>query len=827
MTVEDYYTTLIEFYDDLLCLKPPNGCESGSCACNVAANKPNPSTAAPAHPSPVVRANAVGSIASDSSSSSQDNTPVLSALSELQPEHVKILLNIINHRQQDKMIGEYFSLSWNIDTGASHVTRDESYLTDVQSISPCPVGLPDGAQVVATKEGRVYLVDGITLAHVLFVPKLKCNLISVSKMIDDSHCFVRFTYSLCAIQDQHSGSLIGGGERIDGLCYFRRIPKVCAMTDLKVSTFELWHRRMGHPSDRIIKLVPAISTSSGSKSLNKACQVFPQAKLSRDSFPNSDSRASRIFELIHCDLWGSYKTSSTCNAHYFYIIVDDISRGVWVYLSSDKTEVYSSFCSFFAMIKCQFDVTVKCVRSDNGTKFKHMLSYVNEHGILFQTSCVGTPQQNGRVERKHQHILNVSHALMFQGNLPIGFWGECVLGAVCLINRTPSHLLANKTPYEILFGKEPNFDELRVFGSLCFVHNQKAKGVKFAPRSRKCVFVGYPHGKKGWKLYDLEKGEIFVSRNVKFHENEFPFELDNASNATQVDTDDISNHNAGVDLDFLDVLEHILEVGEDALTLGTHDNLDRRSPATHSPYRSSPTAAPASQAAGASDRRHIAAPSTSHIPPTVPTAPVIGHRPDSSSEAAPESPSSSVTLELDRGLRERHPSGWHRGYIAHTISILSPSTSQSSWSTPCSSGTPYSLTNFVNYDKFSLRHRAFIAAVDTVVEPRNFKEAMQDEGWREAMQKEISALEDNETWIMEELPAGKKALGCRWVYKVKLNFDGTIEKLKARLFIFGNHLVEGIDYIETFAPVAKMVTIPAFLAVAAAKKLGIAPNGCP
>ena len=90
---------------------------------------------------------------------------------------------------------------------------------------------------------------------------------------------------------------------------------------------------------------------------------------------------------------------------------------------------------------------VKYVRSDNGTKFKHIIPYFTENGILFQRSCVGTPQQNGRVERKHQHILNVGRALRFQGNLPIGFWGECILGAVYLINRTPSRLLANKTPY--------------------------------------------------------------------------------------------------------------------------------------------------------------------------------------------------------------------------------------------------------------------------------------------------------------------------------------------------------------------------------------------
>jgi hypothetical protein len=71
------------------------------------------------------------------------------------------------------------------------------------------------------------------------------------------------------------------------------------------------------------------------------------------------------------------------------------------------------------MVERQYNRKVKIVRSDNGTEFTCMKSYFLEQGIIFQTSCTGTPQQNGRVERKHRHILNVARALRFQGNLPI------------------------------------------------------------------------------------------------------------------------------------------------------------------------------------------------------------------------------------------------------------------------------------------------------------------------------------------------------------------------------------------------------------------------
>ncbi|KAL2905464.1 Retrovirus-related Pol polyprotein from transposon TNT 1-94 [Bienertia sinuspersici] len=511
MSVEDYYTTLMAFFDDLLRLKPPHGCECGSCSCNVAAKyeanreeewlhqflvgidhdkyaavKTNllsqqppvtmdrayqaflqeersqsiahskekdvahvfavssdrrspkvdkskffcthckrmgheatgcfwlhgypdwwlekygkkggsassvqpaasrsPAAASfasvstpttPVSSRPAARAHAVGpSLGDTTSTPSSLPSDVLSALSKLSPEYVRALVTMVNNDTQERMSGESLLFSWILDTGASHhVTSDDTCLFDVHFINPCPVGLPDGATAVAMKEGSVCLADNIVLTNVLFIPNLACNLISVSQMITTSHCFVTFTNSMCAIQDQHSGSLIGAGELIDGLYFFRRVPKVCAVTDPKISTFELWHRRMGHPSDKIIKLVLALRDSSCSPFMNKPCEICPQAKQTRDSFPDSDSRASRIFEMIHCDFWGSYRTPSTCGAHYFLTIVDDFSRGVWVYLLNDKTEVYSSFCSFFAMVKCQFEVNVKYVRSDNGTEFKPMIPF--------------------------------------------------------------------------------------------------------------------------------------------------------------------------------------------------------------------------------------------------------------------------------------------------------------------------------------------------------------------------------------------------------------------------------------------------------------------
>ncbi|XP_026451263.1 uncharacterized protein LOC113351509 [Papaver somniferum] len=115
-------------------------------------------------------------------------------------------------------------------------------------------------------------------------------------------------------------------------------------------------------------------------------------------------------------------------------------------------------------------------------------------------------------------------------------------------------------------------------------------------------------------------------------------------------------------------------------------------------------------------------------------------------------------------------------------------------------------------------HKNYIAALSAKSELKNFREAMTHPGWRKAMAEEIRALEEQGTWDITEFPPGKKALGSKWIYTEKYDENGTLVRLKARLVIFGNHQVEGLDYNETFAPVAKMTTVRMFLAVAATKK---------
>lgn len=112
-----------------------------------------------------------------------------------------------------------------------------------------------------------------------------------------------------------------------------------------------------------------------------------------------------------------------------------------------------------------------------------------------------------------------------------------------------------------------------------------------------------------------------------------------------------------------------------------------------------------------------------------------------------------------------------------------------------------SLTLFC-YEKFTDLQKAFLAAISSNEEPKHFKQAMQDVKWREAMQMEVKALEANGTWTLEELPTGKRVIDSKWVYKIKYKPNGEVERYKARLVAKGFTQLEGIDFHDSFAPIA-------------------------
>eukprot|EP00112_Aurelia_sp_Birch-Aquarium-sp1_P025251 Seg831.4 transcript_id=Seg831.4/GoldUCD/mRNA.D3Y31 product="Retrovirus-related Pol polyprotein from transposon TNT 1-94" pseudo=true protein_id=Seg831.4/GoldUCD/D3Y31 len=146
---------------------------------------------------------------------------------------------------------------------------------------------------------------------------------------------------------------------------------------------------------------------------------------------------------------------------------------------------------------------------------------MKEKRIVHQTTVPYNPAQNGVSERISCTIIETALSMMSQSKMPMEFWAEAVNIAVYLRNRSPSTSLKGITPIEALFDRKPDVSHLKVFGCLAFAHIPKQQRKKFEEKSRKAVFVGYPDGTKGYKLYDVKSRRFIRSRDVIFAAKEF------------------------------------------------------------------------------------------------------------------------------------------------------------------------------------------------------------------------------------------------------------------------------------------------------------------
>ncbi|XP_019260320.1 PREDICTED: uncharacterized protein LOC109238342 [Nicotiana attenuata] len=200
----------------------------------------------------------------------------------------------------------------------------------------------------------------------------------------------------------------------------------------------------------------------GAKKLTAVALVAVGIKL---PFSTSCVKSSDAFDLIHMDVWGPYK---------------------------------------YATFDGKFNKTLKVVRSDNESEFVNSVctTLFQKYGIIHQKTCVYTPQQNGVAERKHRHILEVTRALRFQANIPIKYWGHCVLAAVYIINRMSSSVLNGLSPFELLYGRAPIVDHLRALGCLCYA-KQIQETEKLLRRAKPTVLMLFSDTQNGYILEDV------------------------------------------------------------------------------------------------------------------------------------------------------------------------------------------------------------------------------------------------------------------------------------------------------------------------------------
>ncbi|CAJ2632157.1 unnamed protein product [Trifolium pratense] len=653
---------------------------------------------------------------------------------------------------------------WIMDTGATdHITHSLQNFTSYKNISPFTMALPNGHKTIATISGTVKISSSITLSNVYYIPSFNVNLISATKLLASLDCHITFHPNKCLILQNSTKKMIGTAERHGDLYALQAHAPVSLLSPMfscnsisnNMDSASLWHCRLGHISDSIHKCIasnfPFITYKNNNK--NTPCDVCHFAKQRTLPYPNSITHSSNIFDLLHADIWGPYATPSVSGHRYFLTLVDDYSRFTWIILMKLKSETRNHIINFISYIENQFNTKLKCLRSDNGCEFL-MTDFFLSKGIVHQRSCVESPQQNGIVERKHQHILNVARSLSFQASLPSNFWHFSIQHAVHLINRIPTPLLKNNTPYNLLYQKPPTFLHLKSFGCLAYASTIQNHRTKFDTRARKSIFLGYRDGTKGYFLYDITSHEFFISRNVIFYETIFPFSKKNTS-VTSICTPNL-------DMDSQDL-----------------------EPITLSPNETN-------------------IPNDTNIPTDI--TPNNAQTPNDTN--IPISPA--VPAPIRQSTRIKNKPSYLQDYHCSLLTSSSPSFHQKQSSV-------FPLSSVLTYEQCSPSYKQFCLSISSIVEPKTFNQASKHNCWITAMKEEIDALNANNTWSIVDLPKGKVPIGCKWVYRVKYHANGSIERYKARLVAKGYTQLEGVDYFDTFSPVAKLTTVKTLLALASIK----------
>ncbi|CAL1373295.1 unnamed protein product [Linum trigynum] len=732
---------------------------------------------------------------------------------------------------------------WLIDSAAfNHMTSVRSMFDKLQPAASMNLRVANGDQVAVNGRGTISS-PAITLPDTLYVPGLLPSLVSVGQLTEEG-CNVTFNSNGCVVQDKRTGTVIGtgskrgrlfvlddlkeaaiakgsespGGERermhglhahvedsaaavtavkssaeklfgvstdsVDDLA----INSVGLLSNKNISVWDLWHCRLGHPnSARLLtmfrqNLLPGkFEHSVGSQS---DCVSCIEAKASQNSFESSETVYAESFDLIHTDLWGPSPVTSRMGYRYFALFVDHKTRYTWIYFLRRKLELCSLVKEFVQLIKTQFGKTIKTIRSDTGGEFikQELLDFYKSEGILTQLSCPGVSQQNGLVERKHRHVLDLTRALLFHSHVPSGYWVEAVHTFIYLINRQITPTLGQISPYQMLFDRPPDYSRLRVFGCTCFVLLPRAERHKLSPKTVRCVFVGYSEKHKGYCCYDPIGKRMRIAYHVLFLEHVMYYSLS---------SQDKQSHAAS--LEFLKFVPDLVELslssehGSQGGNLTPDDNVTLHD-TSHTPSTPAGTSVSTSSSSSSSHEGESSSPANSGTGTSL-----MG----SNSSSSGSSSSRLSTNEEDGAADEIEISSGEGDDQNHGV-VVPRRSSRSTLGQP-----PLRLHDYVGY------------ATTPIFIPTTYAQAVGHPEWEKAMQEESNALDANHTWELVPRTPEMSVISSKWVYNIKMNPDDTIERFKARVVARGFLQEYGIDYNETFAPVVKMQTVRCVFAVAA------------
>src|SRR5579871_5678832 len=407
------------------------------------------------------------------------------------------------------------------------------------------------------------------------------------------------------------------------------------------------------------------------------------------------------------------------------------------------------------------------LRTDGGGEYeKEIRRLMREHGIKHEVTPPYTPEQNGVAERANRTICERIRAILIETGLPKHLWGELARTVAYLKNRSPTHALDGKTPYEALYGKKPDVSHLIAIGTRAFVHITKKKTKKMDPRSKEGIMVGYG-GEHIYRVWDPDSTNVWASCDVRF--------IGEAREAKEPDAKPEAKPEAK---------EKVVYDTIEVLPIPKVENRDEESEMESENEDQEDQEVPELDSDENGDNEDIdTIPCSSIEPETYVSAPTSPQTPVTE-------PEESNTAKV-RTLRESKRS--NKGVAPEKFD-------------------PSDYTS-------SKAQLAMTSMWSESAEPRTYHEAINHptygKEWEQAIQAECNSLMKNGAWELVQPPHGANIVTCKWVFKMKHDANGNVVRFKARLVARGFSQVYDIDYMDTYAPVAKLTTYRIIFALAA------------
>lgn len=726
---------------------------------------------------------------------------------------------------------------WLADSAATqHMTGDYKILTNFKDFDKPREIITAGQRTSALGYGDFHYSNkwskGV-LKDVLWVMGLEFNLLSLDKAMRCGYDTLIDSKGQRIIISQGNSIKMVGQKLPNFLMAIMLMPTHEKQVACLGVSMETWHKRLAHSSSTgtiLSKNMVDGMDVSGSKEI--ICTDCKFGKICRTNHPTRKTDLSDPNSLIlHMDTFGPVKKSSICGSKYMLIMIEEYSGFRQVRFAEDKSQIKNLVKILITFMEVNTKKKVKMIITDQGSEFKNadLDSWCLKHQILREYSATYTPEQNGRAERGIRSIIESARTLLIESKMSVELWCEACKFACYALNRTPSPRIPSMTRYEVLLNKKPNISNLRMFGEYAITLNKGSeRNDKFGSKGKLVRIVGYASRHNTYTVWDEINEKLEVTCDITFLPPNYTPPSEYKVNQEEIYIPLMSDR----DDDFMGV-NLPSNVMTEQSTSGVHTRINNTESNIQSCKQQMMKRVRANDNLVSLDKTdsNIAMPDNQDVEVVNQNVTKSGLDVSDNFNVEPErfsTPGLANPVEsVDELVQSPDPVGYP--FIQDFVSPIEGRKKDEkiditfdkdidSQNVTTRRGEklfiPWDRSSFHSPHNLKKNDDAALFVLDT--EPRNYKQisARCDKNeWLKAIQEELISINKNKTWEPVDARGDERLTKTKWVFKNKVMPDRSIIR-KARLVATGYSQVYGIDYNETYSPVAMLTTIKLLLAFA-------------